>query len=322
MQAAILGLTGVVLGAAKSVFARMAYEFQADPITVLYLRMLICLPFLLVIGFFYERRHPKHGSIKWNDIFAVIALSFLGYYISSVFDFVGLVYVEASIERLIIFMYPTMVIILSAIYLKKKVQTRQIIAIMVAYVGILMAFGDKLMVKNTPEFWLGSVYIFISALTYAIFITASEKLISRLGSVRFTTIATLTMTICIIAHALFAGKTNLNGLESRVIWSCTLMALLSTIAPIYMFNYAMARLGATNMSIISCLGPVFTLALSAGMLSEKVTGWQIAGTFVVMSGVFIISADKINLNRENLAVRFSKPLRFKSFVIKTLGMQK
>lgn len=308
MRAGIIGLAGVVLFSAKSVFARMAYEFQADPISVLYLRMLIALPFLLAIGFIYERRRPRHEPLKWKDILSVIALSILGYYISTVLDFIGLLYVEAAIERLIVFMYPTMVIILTAVFLKKRAEKRQVWAIAISYLGMILAFGDKLMVKNSPEFWLGVTLILLSALTYAIFVISSDRLIQRMGSVRFTTVATLTMCASIILHAFITGKANIGNLDKHIYWSCTLMALLSTVAPIYMVNYAMSRMGATNISIIASLGPVCTLLLAAMLLNEKVTMWQFAGTLVVVGGVLIISSKNFQLRKISFLGTLKKTL--------------
>jgi len=190
-----------------------------------------------------------------------------------------------------------MVIFLSAIFLKKPVTIKQIIAISVSYVGIFLAFADKLNVKSSSQFWFGATLIFVSSFTYAIFLTVSDKLIKKVGSMRFTTTATLTMCVCLISHALFTGKAGIEGYNTHVYWYCLLMAVLSTVIPVYMFNYSMSKLGASNVSIISCLGPICTLIFSAILLNEIITIWQIIGTLIVMGGILIIHLDyKPNYN--------------------------
>lgn len=289
--ASAIGLSGVVLFSSKSVFAKMAYEYRVDPISVLYMRMLFSLPLIVLIGFLYEKTR-KTTMITWQDIAKVALFSVLGYYISALFNFTGLMYVEASIERLVLFLYPTMVIFLSLLFLKKPVSRNQVVAISVSYVGLIIAFADKLFAHTSAGFWFGVILIMLSSFTYAIFLTAADDLISRVGSFRFTTIASLTMCICMIVHAMIAGKAHVQGYNGHVVWYCVLMAVLSTVIPVYMFNYSMGRLGASKVSIISCLGPVCTLVFSAFLLKEAITIWQIMGTIVVMGGVLIVNLEK------------------------------
>lgn len=168
VYAGIIALAGVVLFSAKSVFAKMVYNYHVDPVTTIYLRMLFALPFVAAIGVWYEIKH-KNDRVHWKDVLAVVCISILGYYISSLLDFIGLVYVEAAIERLIMFLYPTMVIVLSAIFMRKRINIYQITAILVAYGGLLLAFADKLMLQNTYLFWYGAILIALSSFTYAIF---------------------------------------------------------------------------------------------------------------------------------------------------------
>jgi drug/metabolite transporter (DMT)-like permease len=287
MFAGVIALIGIVLFSAKSVFAKMVYSYNIDPVTTIYLRMLFSLPFVAIIGIWYEKKHKK-DFIHWKDVISVVLISILGYYISSILDFVGLVYVEAAIERLIMFLYPTMVIVLSALFLKKRINIQQIIAIIIAYCGIIIAFADKLLVRNSSLFWYGAILIALSSLTYSIFLVLSDGLIARLGSIRFTTIATLTMCIGIISHATFTGKAHLYGYNNNVYLISFLMALISTVIPVYMFNYAIGKLGSSSVSIISCAGPVCTLLYSSLLLSEIITLYQIIGTVIVIAGILII----------------------------------
>ncbi|HEX2935851.1 MAG TPA: DMT family transporter [Bacteroidales bacterium] len=291
LGAGVIGLSGVVLFSAKSVFAKMAYEYKVDPISVLYLRMVFSFPLVLLVGFYYERK-TKRTAVHWPDILKVVTISVLGYYVSAVFNFIGLSYIQASIERIVLFIYPTMVIFLSAIFLKKPFTIKQLVAISISYFGLVIAFADKLFLHTEAGFWFGVMLILCSALTYAIFLTISDGLITRVGSIRFSTTATLTMCICMIIHALLAGKWEVTGYANNVYLYCILMAVLSTVVPVYMFNYSMSKLGASNVAIISCLGPICTLMLSAALLHESVNIWQIIGTTVVIGGILIIQLGK------------------------------
>jgi drug/metabolite transporter (DMT)-like permease len=286
-QAGLIALAGVVMFSAKSVFAKMAYVYKVGPISVIYLRMLFALPFVVIMGIWFER-NKKQEKIQLKDIILVFGISMLGYYISSLCDFIGLLYVEASIERLILFLYPTFVIIISAIFLKKNINIYQIISIVIAYSGLLLAFGNKMNMKNSNLFWYGAILIVFSSLTYAIFLVIADGLIARLGSFRFTTLAILSMCLCIIVHAMFSGKAKISGYNHHVYFDCLLMAIFSTVIPIYMFNYAIEKLGSSNVSIISCAGPICTLMYSSVLLNEVITLYQVLGTFIVVGGILII----------------------------------
>jgi drug/metabolite transporter (DMT)-like permease len=291
VSAGAIDLSGVVLFSAKSVFAKMAFEYRVDPISVLYMRMLFSFPLLLAIGFIYEKTR-KHTWVNWKDLLKVAAISVLGYYLSAVFNFEGLVYIDASLERLILFIYPTLVIFLSAVFLSKPITIKQIAAIAISYAGLLIAFSEKLGLNSGSGFYIGVSLILLSSVTYAVFLTVSDSLIQRVGSVRFSTTATLTMCICMMIHALIAGKASFTGYHHNVYLYCSLMAVLSTVIPVYLFNFSMSKLGATNLSVISSLGPIATLLLSALLLKEQITGIQLMGTSVVIIGISMIHWEK------------------------------
>jgi drug/metabolite transporter (DMT)-like permease len=291
----LLALASVVMFSGKSVFAKMAYEYKVDPISVLYLRMLFSFPLVIIISYIYEKKQ-KLPTLAWKEVLQIAGISMLGYYFSSILNFVGLVYVEASIERLILFLYPTMVIVLSAIFMKKRITVKQIIAIVISYIGLLIAFADKLMFETSNAFWFGAFLIVLSSLTYAIFLTVSDNLISKVGSIRFTSIAILTMCLGVFVHAGVTGKAVMTGYDSNVYWYCGFMAIVSTVIPVYMFNAAISKMGASNVSVISCLGPICTLILSAFMLHEGITILQILGTFIVMIGIMFVYLNKKTIN--------------------------
>ncbi|HEY9123327.1 MAG TPA: DMT family transporter [Bacteroidales bacterium] len=287
----LLALAGVVLFSAKSVFAKMIYAYNVHPVAMLYLRMMVALPFLLAFYFWYENKYPQKKA-HWRDILQVIGISLIGYYLSGILDFIGLLYVEAAIERLILFLYPTMVLVLSILFLRKEAKLNQFIAMIVSYIGLLVAFADKLTMSNTSMFWFGVVLIVLSSFLYAIFLTLADKLIDRLGSIRFTTIACLTMTASIVIHAFITGKAHFVGYPSQVYLYSFIMGVFSTVVPVFMFNYAIEKLGSTNVSIISCAGPICTLMYSALLIDEPITLYQIVGTLIVMAGIMFVYKSK------------------------------
>lgn len=288
MRGTILALVGVLMFSTKSVFAKMALAVSDDFLAVLFLRVSIGFPIVLVITLITWFKHKDEHKKFIKDYVAVFFLALLGYYISSLFDFSGLQYIEASIERIVLFLYPTFVIILSAIFLKQGISFKQILAIVVCYIGLIVVFSDKMHIENTGLFWKGVFLVIGSAFTYSIFLTASNKYIPRIGPTMFTNIALISITIAIITHYSIAGETNVIELPSRFWVVCGLMSTIGTIIPAYLFNTAIKYLGASNVSIVSSLGPIETMIMSSILLSEQILVIQIVGTIIVIFGILIL----------------------------------
>lgn len=303
MKGTLLALTGVLMFSTKSVFAKMALAITSNVISVLFLRVIIGFPIVLILTYIsWVKMRGKHKEFA-KDYIVVFVLAFIGYYISSLFDFSGLKYIGASVERIVLFLYPTFVIILSAFFLKHKVSVQQIVAIVICYIGLFVAFANKLNVSDSGNFWKGIFLIVVSAFTYAIFLTASNKYIPRIGSMMFTNIALLSTSISIIVHFFVVGDYSILNSTTEMYVICGLMSTIGTIIPAYIFNNAIKYLGASNVSIISSLGPIETMIMSSFVLYEQIFIIQIIGTVIVIIGVLVL---KVNFSKDSIMSNYTR----------------
>ncbi|MCG8309587.1 MAG: DMT family transporter [Cytophagales bacterium] len=287
---ALIAIAGVVMFSAKAVMVKLGYRYEADTVTLLLLRMIFALPFYLAV---MVRSTKKTNAYKLTrkDIGSIVGLGFIGYYLASYFDFYGLQFISASLERLILFIYPTLVIVISVIILKKKASRIQIYAILITYLGIFIAFADDLNMES-EHLWIGVISIFLSALTYAFYLVGSGEMIPKLGAVRFTSYAMTVSCVMVILHYLF-----INSFEVlRQPWEVYVlgfgMATISTVIPSFLISEAINRLGASNFAIYGSLGPISTILLAIFFLGEWIDLYQIVGTVIVIVGVSIINIKK------------------------------
>lgn len=294
-KGSLLALSGVLMFSTKSVFAKMAIAINPDVLTVLFLRIGFGFPIVLMIFIVTWIRNKEKHKMLYKDYIAVFLFAIIGYYMSSLFNFQGLKYITASAERIVLFLYPTFVILMSATFLKQKIKAKQIVAITVCYFGLIIAFSDKLVIDGTGNFWTGVFLVAASAMTYAVFLTASNKYIPRIGPTMFTTLSLLSACIATIIHfSIQNGYAELLRQTDEFYLICGLMSVIGTILPAYMFNTAIKHLGASNVSIISSLGPVETMVMSAMALHEQISLVQVFGTIFVILGVLILKM-KFNL---------------------------
>ncbi|MCK5280115.1 MAG: DMT family transporter, partial [Cyclobacteriaceae bacterium] len=214
-----------------------------------------------------------------------------GYYIASYFDFYGLQFISASLERLVLFIYPTLVIIISSLALKKKATKVQIYAILITYLGIFVAFADDLSLES-ERLWIGVTSIIFSAFTYAVYLVGSGTLIPKLGSVRFTAYAMTASCLMVILHYSVANTYEVLNQSWEVYALGFAMAMASTVIPSFLISEAIKRLGASNFAIYGSLGPISTIILAIIFLGERIDIYQIVGTIVVILGVSIINLKK------------------------------
>jgi len=272
---------------AKAIMVKLGYRFDVDTVTLLLLRMVFALPIYLIISF---RESKKEGTYKLNrkDIFNLIGLGVVGYYLASFFDFYGLKFITASLERLILFIYPTLVIIITAVVLKKKATKIQVYAILITYVGIFIAFADDLKVEGNG-LWIGTISIFLSAFTYAIYLVGSGAMIPKLGPVRFTAYAMTVSCFMVILHYMVMNGYEVWHQPWQVYALGFSMAIFSTVIPSFLISEAIKRLGASNFAIYGSLGPISTIILAVIFLGERIDLYQIIGTIIVIVGVSIIN---------------------------------
>ena len=222
---------------------------------------------------------------------SIVVLGFIGYYLASYFDFYGLQFITASLERLILFVYPTLVIIISVVFLGKKATRVQIYAILITYAGILIAFGDDLSF-DSDHLWLGVFSIFMSALTYAFYLVGSGVMIPKLGVIRFTAYVMPVSCIMVIFHYSITNSLEVIHQPWQVYALGFSMATISTVIPSFLISEAIKRLGASTFAIYGSIGPISTIMLAIVFLGERIDIYQIIGTLVVIVGVGIINVKK------------------------------
>lgn len=293
----IAGVLFCVLGAicfsTKAIFVKLAYrDTTVEAVTLLALRMVFSLPFFLVSAAISSSKsdNVKFTAKQWVYI-AIIGS--LGYYLSSLLDFLGLQYVSAGIERLILFIYPTLVLLFSSLIFGDKIKRIQWIAVAVTYAGLLLAFvGEANIADGEKDFYLGSALIFACAVTFALYIVGSGKMIPLVGAAKYNSYSMSFACISVLVHYLITSDESLFNLETQVYIYSISMALLGTVIPSYLVTEGIKRVGSDNAAIISSVGPVSTIIQANIYLSEPVLAVQIAGTALILVGVFIISKGK------------------------------
>ncbi|HEX8426945.1 DMT family transporter [Hymenobacter sp.] len=285
----IVTLVGAVLFSTKAVIVKLAFvSTHANALTLLTLRMLFSLPFYLVAAFVVSSRssNVKLNNKEWS---IVLGLGVIGYYLSSLFDFIGLQYISAGLERLILFLYPTFAVFINAYFFKQTISGVQRVALTLTYAGIALAyFGELALDSSNPNFYYGSFMVFLCAVTYAIYIVGSGKIIPRIGSAKFTAYAMLVATGGIFAHFAVAGETATFQMGKELWIYGILLAVVATVIPSFMLSYGLKSIGSNNVAIISGIGPVSTIMQAYFILGERIVVEQIIGTALVIAGVVLI----------------------------------
>lgn len=291
----LIGVGMVILGAigfaSKAILVKLLYRYGIDTSAILTLRTAFALPFFVAVLVYHHFFYAKHKSIPRKDFAWLLVMGFFGYYLSSLLDFWGLQYVSAGLERLILFIYPTLVIIFSAIIFKKKISKIQVYALLLTYAGIILAMNTDFSAKGTHFYW-GASLIFCSAITYTFYLLGSEKLIPRIGAILYASWVMLFATFFIFLHFFLFGKTSITSLPREVYLLSMLMALIATVIPIFLTSEGIRRIGAGDMAIAGNIGPVSTIGLGYVFLDEPILFWQLIGTSLVLIGIFLISAKK------------------------------
>ncbi len=285
----VFAIIGVVLFSAKAVMVKMAYTYEIDHLTLLLFRMVFALPFYVLVAFWKRPLHPK--EITKKDYLWIFFFGFVGYYLASLFDFMGLQYIKAGLERIILFIYPTIVVLLSWIVFRKRISRLQAIAILVTYLGVVITFWGEFGFSD-ESVPIGALLIFLSALTYASYIVGSGWLIPKFGVVQFTSYAMIVSTLCIVVHYFFVNGLSLGVYPLEVYALAFAMAIFSTLVPSFLVSAAINRLGASTFSIFGSLGPVSTIILAFIFLDERISLLQIFGMLIVIIGVMLVSKSK------------------------------
>lgn len=271
----------------KAIFVKLAYPYGVDPIALLALRMVFALPIFLWVGFSASRGVPALTGRDWAG---VVVMGLAGYYGASVFDFLGLQYISAGLERLILFTYPTLTLLFGMLLTRRPAQRREVLALALCYLGIGAAFWHDLDVaQDAAAIWLGGGLVFGSALCYAVYLTGSARLIARLGTARFAALATLVSTAAVLGHFL-ATQPVAHFVQPWPVYGYALaMGLFSTALPVFAQSAAIRRLGSARVALVSMLGPLATILFAAWLLAEPLAPAQLAGAALVIGGVALAS---------------------------------
>lgn len=289
LGSALIGVLGAVCFSTKAIFVKLAYrDSEVDAITLLALRMLFSIPFFSISAWAYSQRaaNVRFTTKEWLQVAWV---GCLGYYISSLLDFWGLKFVTAGIERLILFIYPTFVLLMTALWFKQRVSGKQWLAVSIAYVGLLIAFISEAQIAITTHFYFGAFLILICAFTYASYIVGSGRLIPKVGAMKFNSYAMSFASLAVLLHFFITSDSSLFNQPLSVYVYAFLMAVVSTVIPSYLVSISINRLGANNTAIIASIGPVSTILQAYYFLGESISLLQLVGTTLILAGVLIIS---------------------------------
>ena len=281
----LLAAAGSIAFSGKAIIVKLAYRHGVDAITLVMFRMLFAVPFFIAMAW-WAGRHQ--APLTRQDWWGVWGLGFSGYYLSSYLDFLGLQYISASFERLILYLNPTLVLLLGWVLYKRKITFRQGMAMAVSYSGVLLVFGHEVSLVG-DNIALGALLVFGSAVTYAIYLTYSGQLVQRLGSLRLAGLATtVACFFCILQFVLLKPLSALN-VEPDVMWLSLLNAIVCTVLPVLMVMMAIERIGPGLTSQIGMIGPLSTLSMGAFFLNETFNLWILMGTVLVLGGVFWVT---------------------------------
>ena len=283
----VLAVGGVVLFSLRPILIKLAYGYVTDPVTLLALRMIFSLPFFIAVAL-WGGGAPDRAPLSRRDVAAVWGLGFLGYYFASYMDFLGLQYISAGIGRLIMFLYPTIVVILSAVFLRRRPAPRELAALMITYCGVALVLSNAVS-GQSADLPLGAGLVFASSAAYAVYLVIGSQVIRRLGSVRFTAYAMTVASLFCIVQFLLLRPLGALDLPAQVYALAAAMAVFSTVLPVFMTSEALRRIGANHVAMIGALGPVTTIFFGYAGLDEIMTPIQALGALLVLGGVLLVT---------------------------------
>jgi drug/metabolite transporter (DMT)-like permease len=280
-----LAALGSIAFSGKAIIVKLAYRYDVDAVTLIMYRMLFALPLFVALAWWASRGKPPLARLDWLIVFG---LGVTGYYLASFLDFLGLQYISASLERLILYLNPTLVLLIGVFAFGRRVTQRQLAAMAVSYVGILVVFGQELKLEGA-DVPLGAALVFGSAVSYAIYLAYSGQVVSRLGALRLTGLATTVACGLCIAQFFVLRPVSAMVVAPEVLWLSVLNATVCTFAPVVMVMLAIERIGSTLTAQTGMIGPLSTIAMGVLILGEPFTAWVVAGTGLVLVGVWMLA---------------------------------
>ncbi|MCY1164963.1 carboxylate/amino acid/amine transporter [compost metagenome] len=286
----LLATVGAIAFSGKAIIVKLAYRHGVDAVTLIMYRMLFALPIFALMAWWAGRGKAALTRKDWQG---VLLLGFTGYYLSSFLDFAGLAYISASLERLILYLNPTIVMLLGLVLYKRRVSARQMTGMAISYCGVVLVFGQEITLQGAHTA-LGALLVFLSAICYAVYLVYSGEMVKRLGSLRLVGLATMVACLCCLLQFVLLRPLSAAVVAPEVIWLSVLNATLCTAAPVLMVMMAIERIGASLAAQTGMVGPLSTILMGVVLLGEPFTAWVAAGTALVIAGIFVFSRASVN----------------------------
>jgi len=280
-----LAIVGAILFSAKAIVAKLLYRYQLDAVTLIAFRMLFSFPVFAAIAIWQAWRHPP---LSVADRWRLLALGLVGYYLSSFLDFLGLQYISAGLERLILFLTPSFVLFIHVLWFKRQIRPIEYLSLLIAYLGIVLVFLHDLSF-NGQQVILGAGLVLGSAIAYATYLIQSGEMVARIGSLRLVSYAMCVSSVACIVQFFLLRPANLLIQPIEVLSLSLVNAIVCTVFPVFLTMFAVKRIGAPAASQAGMIGPVSTLILGTIFLNEAITSWQIAGASLVILGMYLLS---------------------------------
>ncbi|MDI1270026.1 MAG: DMT family transporter [Polaromonas sp.] len=281
----LLATFGAIAFSGKAIIVKLAYRYGVDAVTLIMYRMLFALPIFAVMAWWASR---GKAALTRKDWLGVLWLGFTGYYLASFLDFAGLAYISASLERLILYLNPTLVLLLGLVLYRRRITSPQIMGMAISYSGVVLVFGHEITLLGPEAAW-GALLVFLSAVSYALYLVYSGEMVKRLGALRLVGLATTVACLCCILQFLLLRPLSAAAVAPEVLWLSVLNATLCTAAPVLMVMMAIERIGATMAAQTGMVGPMSTILMGVLILGEPFTAWVAAGTVLVIAGIFVFS---------------------------------
>ncbi|HEX5697579.1 MAG TPA: DMT family transporter [Rhodoferax sp.] len=282
----VLATLGAIAFSGKAIIVKLAYRHGVDAVTLIMYRMLFALPIFAVMAWCASRDKPP---LTRRDGWGILGLGFTGYYLASFLDFAGLAYISASLERLILYLNPTLVLLLGLVLYKRHISRRQALGMAISYCGVILVFGHEINFAGADAA-LGALLVFGSAVSYAVYLSFSGELVQRLGSLRLVGLASTVACVLCIGQFVLLRPMHAALVAPEVIWLSVLNATLCTVAPVLMVMMAIERIGAGLAAQTGMVGPMSTILMGVLLLGEPFTAWVAAGTALVVAGIFVFSS--------------------------------
>jgi len=281
----LLAAAGSIAFSGKAIIVKLAYRYGVDAVTLLMYRMLFAMPLFVAMAWWAGRGKPK---LTGRDLRGIVGLGFTGYYMASFLDFWGLDFISASLERLILYLNPTLVLVLGWLLYGKKINHRQGVGMALSYAGVLLVFGHEASFVGANA-TLGALLVLGSAISYATYLSYSGQMVQRLGSLRLAGWATTVACVFCIGQFALLRPMSAAQVAPEVIWLSLLNATACTAVPVLMVMIAIERIGSGLTAQTGMIGPMSTLVMGVFILGEPFNMWILAGTALVLSGVFWVT---------------------------------